>query len=48
MAHQSIPDAVDTARDGSGDEDHERALRVMSLYAPVVQLATTAEVLAAR
>ena len=33
---------------GSGDEDHERALRVMSLYAPLVTLATTAEVLAGR
>ena len=33
---------------GSGDEDHERALRVMSLYAPLVQLTTTAEVLAGR
>jgi nicotinamidase-related amidase len=33
---------------GSGDEDHERALRVMSLYAPLVELATTAEVLAGR
>jgi nicotinamidase-related amidase len=33
---------------GSGDEDHERALRVMSLYAPLVQMTTTAEVLAGR
>ena len=33
---------------GSGDDDHERALRVMSLYAPLVTLATTAEVLAGR
>ena len=33
---------------GSGDADHERALRVMSLYAPLVTLATTAEVLAGR
>ena len=33
---------------GSGDEDHERALRVMSLYAPLVELATTAEVLSGR
>jgi nicotinamidase-related amidase len=33
---------------GSGDDDHDRALRVMSLYAPLVQLATTAEVLAGR
>jgi len=33
---------------GSGDDDHDRALRVMSLYAPLVQLTTTAEVLAGR
>jgi nicotinamidase-related amidase len=33
---------------GSGDEDHERALRVMSLYAPLVHVVTTAEVLAGR
>ena len=33
---------------GSGDDDHERALRIMSLYAPLVELATTAEVLAGR
>jgi nicotinamidase-related amidase len=33
---------------GSCDEDHERALRVMSLYAPLVTLGTTAEVLADR
>jgi nicotinamidase-related amidase len=33
---------------GSGDDDHERALRLMSLYAPLVTLATTAEVLAGR
>jgi nicotinamidase-related amidase len=33
---------------GSGDDDHERALRIMGLYAPLVQLATTAEVLADR
>ena len=33
---------------GSGDDDHERALRVMSLYAPLVQMTTTAEVLAGR
>jgi nicotinamidase-related amidase len=33
---------------GSTDEDHDRALRVMSLYAPLVELATTAEVLAGR
>ena len=33
---------------GSTDDDHERALRVMSLYAPLVQVVTTAEVLAGR
>ena len=33
---------------GSTDDDHERALRVMSLYAPLVELTTTAEVLAGR
>ena len=33
---------------GSGDDDHDRALRVMSLYAPLVQVVTTAEVLAGR
>ena len=32
---------------GSSDDDHDRALRVMSLYAPLVELTTTAEVLAA-
>ena len=37
---------VSDACAGSSDEDHERALRVMSLYAPLVRLATTAEVLA--
>jgi nicotinamidase-related amidase len=31
---------------GSTDEDHDRALRIMSLYAPLVELTTTAEVLA--
>ena len=31
---------------GSTDDDHDRALRVMSLYAPLVELTTTAEVLA--
>jgi len=39
---------VNDACAGSGDDDHERALRVMSLYAPLVELATTAEVLAGR
>jgi nicotinamidase-related amidase len=33
---------------GSSDDDHARALRVMSLYAPLVELTTTAEVLAGR
>ena len=33
---------------GSSDDDHESALRVMSLYAPLVQVVTTAEVLARR
>jgi nicotinamidase-related amidase len=33
---------------GSCDEDHDRALRVMSLYAPLVELRTTDEVLAGR
>jgi nicotinamidase-related amidase len=31
---------------GSTDEDHDRALRLMSLYEPIVRLTTTAEVLA--
>jgi nicotinamidase-related amidase len=39
---------VSDACAGSGDDDHERALRVMSLYAPLVRVATTAEVLAGR
>ena len=33
---------------GSTDDDHERALRVMSLYAPLVRLVPAAEVLAGR
>ena len=33
---------------GSSDEDHDRALRLMSLYGPLVQLRTTGEVLAYR
>jgi nicotinamidase-related amidase len=33
---------------GSTDADHQGALRVMSLYAPLVELGTTAEVLAGR
>ena len=39
---------VSDACAGSGDDDHERALRVMSLYAPLVHVVTTAEVLAGR
>jgi nicotinamidase-related amidase len=39
---------VSDACAGSGDDDHERALRVMSLYAPLVQVVPTAEVLAGR
>ncbi|MCW2698843.1 MAG: Isochorismatase-like hydrolase [Blastococcus sp.] len=30
---------------GSTDDDHDRAIRVMSLYAPLVELTTTAQVL---
>jgi nicotinamidase-related amidase len=37
---------VSDACAGSTDDDHDRALRVMSLYAPLVELTTTAEVLA--
>jgi nicotinamidase-related amidase len=33
---------------GSCDEDHDRALRIMSLYAPLVELGTTDGVLADR
>ena len=33
---------------GSCDEDHDRALRLMGLYAPLVELVTTVEVLAGR
>jgi nicotinamidase-related amidase len=39
---------VSDACAGSADDDHERALRVMSLYAPLVQVVPTAEVLAGR
>jgi len=31
---------------GSCDDDHERAIRIMGLYAPLVEIATTDEVLA--
>jgi nicotinamidase-related amidase len=37
---------VSDACAGSSDDDHEGALRVMSLYAPLVSVVTTAEVLA--
>ena len=33
---------------GSGDDDHDAALRVMALYAPLVEVVTTDEVLAGR
>ncbi|TQN40901.1 nicotinamidase-related amidase [Blastococcus colisei] len=33
---------------GSCDEDHDRALRIMGLYAPLVEITTTDEVLAGR
>jgi len=39
---------VSDACAGSGDDDHDRALRVMSLYAPLVRMSSTAEVLAGR
>jgi hypothetical protein len=39
---------VSDACAGSCDDDHDRALRVMSLYAPLVTLTTTAEVLGGR
>ena len=39
---------VSDACAGSGDDDHERALRIMSLYAPLVRVTSTAEVLAGR
>ena len=48
-ADAGIPVRVVTdACAGSGDDDHDRALRVMSLYAPLVQLTTTDEVLGRR
>ena len=31
---------------GSSDDDHDRALRVMSLYAPLVELVTAADIVA--
>ncbi len=30
---------------GSGDDDHDRAIRIMGLYAPLVEIVTTDEVL---
>ena len=33
---------------GSSDEDHDRAVRIMGLYAPLVEITTTDEVLAGR
>ena len=33
---------------GSCDDDHDRALRIMGLYAPLVEITTTDEVLAGR
>jgi len=48
-ADAGIPVRVVTdACAGSGDDDHDRAVRVMGLYAPLVELTTTAEVLAGR
>jgi nicotinamidase-related amidase len=40
-------EVVTDACAGSADDDHDRALRVMSLYGPLVELTTTVEVLAA-
>jgi nicotinamidase-related amidase len=37
---------VSDACAGSGDDDHDRAIRIMGLYAPLVQIVTTDEVLA--
>jgi nicotinamidase-related amidase len=37
---------VSDACAGSCDEDHDRAIRIMGLYAPLVEIATTDEVLA--
>jgi nicotinamidase-related amidase len=39
---------VSDACAGSCDEDHDRAIRIMGLYAPLVTIATTDEVLAGR
>jgi nicotinamidase-related amidase len=39
---------VSDACAGSSDEDHDGALRIMGLYAPLVEIVTTDEVLAGR
>jgi nicotinamidase-related amidase len=39
---------VSDACAGSGDDDHDRAMRIMGLYAPLVQVVTTDEVLSGR
>jgi hypothetical protein len=39
---------VSDACAGSGDDDHDRAIRIMGLYAPLVEVATTDEVLSGR
>ena len=39
---------VSDACAGSGDDDHDRAIRLMGLYAPLVDITTTDEVLAGR
>ena len=39
---------VSDACAGSGDDDHDRAIRIMGLYAPLVAVTTTDEVLAGR
>jgi hypothetical protein len=45
MAQRSTSEAVDAA---GSEDDHQRALRLMSLYAPLVHVVPTAEVLAGR
>jgi nicotinamidase-related amidase len=46
-ADAGVPARVVTdACAGSTDDDHDRALRIMSLYASLVRLTTTDEVLA--
>jgi nicotinamidase-related amidase len=39
---------VSDACAGSGDDDHDRAMRIMGLYAPLVQIVTTDEVIGGR